>query len=71
MKSRVILVLVVLAVVYSIVGIVSDVGIKQITGAASQNLTDFPFTFGFIVIILLILIIFLVIIDLISSKKLF
>lgn len=69
MKSRVILVLVVLAIVFSIVGIVSDVGMQQVTGAAAKDLTDFPFTFGFIVIILLILIIFLLITDLISLKK--
>ena len=67
MNSRVILVLVVLAIVFSIVGIISDIGIMQVTGAAARDVKDLPFTFGFIVVILLILIIFLVLIDLIKE----
>ncbi len=46
MKSRALLVLVVLAIVFSIVSVVSDVGIKQITGATADELTDLPATFG-------------------------
>lgn len=68
MKSRVILVLVVLAVVFSIVGVVSDLGIMQITGGTSRDLKSPAFTFGFMVIILLILILFLIITDLIKKN---
>ena len=62
--------LIVLAIVFSIIGIVSDIGIKQVTGVTTSKLTDIPLTFGFVVIILLIAIIFLVIVDIIPLKKL-
>ena len=68
MNSRVILVLVVLAVIFSIVGVVSDLGIMQVIGGTAQEVNELPFTFGFIVIILLILIVFLVLVDVIRMQ---
>ena len=65
-----ILVLIILAIVFSIVGVVSDIGIKQVTGTAAKELNELPFTFGFIVIILLILILFLLILEITPLRKL-
>lgn len=69
MKSRVLLILVVLAIVFSIVSIVSDVGMRQVTGATSIGLIDLPLTFSFLVIVLLIVIIMFIILDLTPLKK--
>lgn len=69
MKSKVILFLIVLTILFSIVSIVSDLGISQITGGTTQGLINLPLTFNLVVIILLIVIISIILTDLIISKK--
>lgn len=68
MKSRIILFLVVLAIIFSIISIVSDSGIMQVTGGTARNI-DLPGMFSFVVVILLILVILIVIIDLTLLRK--
>lgn len=68
MKSRVILVLVVLAIVFSIISIVSDIGINQITGGTSREINSLPVSLSFVVIVILILVILLIITDLLRKN---